>query len=55
MHRGVVGTQSVLVVAIVDGNLDTDTGVDQANDCRRDTDEVGVSPVSGTCKSGTRS
>lgn len=51
VHWGVVCTQTVLVVAVVDGDLDTDTGIDQANDCGWDTDEVCVSPVGGTRKS----
>lgn len=51
VHGSVVSTQPVLVVAVVNGNLDTDTGVDETNDCGRNTNVVGVSAVCGTCKS----
>ncbi len=47
-----VCTETVLVVAIVDGNLDGDGCVYQANDSGRDSDEVGVSSVSGTSEPG---
>mgnify|MGYP004502194113 CR=1 FL=1 len=47
-----VSAQSVLVVAVVNGNLDTDTGVDETNDSCRNTDIVGVPAVGGTCESG---
>lgn len=53
MHGGVVGTQAVLIVAVVDSDLDTDTGVDQANDCGGNSDEVGVTSVRSTCVSYT--
>jgi len=48
VHRCVVCTQTVLVVAIVDGDLDRDRGVDQSNDSGWDTDVVGVSSVRST-------
>jgi hypothetical protein len=51
VNGGVVGTKPVLVVAVVNGNLDTDTGVDETNDCGRDTDEVGVPAVCGARES----
>ena len=51
MHWCVVGTKPVLVVAVVDGNLDADTGVDEANDCGGDTDVVGRPSVGRTSKS----
>jgi hypothetical protein len=43
-----ISTQPVLVIAVVNGNLDTDTGIDEANDCGGNTDEVGVSSVCST-------
>lgn len=45
VHRGVVRAQPVLIVAVVDGDLDGDRSIDQANDSRRDPNEVGVSAV----------
>lgn len=51
VHWGVVSSKSVLVVAVVDGNLDTDAGVDQANDGGRDTDVVGGPSVGRASKS----
>ena len=50
MHGGVVCTETVLVVAIVDGNLDGDTSVDEANDGGGNSDEVGVSAVRSASK-----
>jgi hypothetical protein len=55
VHWCMVSTQSVLVVAVVDGDLDTDTGIDQANDGGWDTDVVGSPSVGRTSKSGTLS
>jgi len=52
-HGSVVSTQTVLVVAVVDGNLDRHGGINQANDRGRDSDEVGVAAVRSTGKSGT--
>lgn len=49
---GMVGSETVLVVAIVDGNLDGDGGVDEADDGGGDADEVGVAAVGRTCKPG---
>jgi hypothetical protein len=46
-----VGSKSVLIVAVVDSNLDTDTSIDEANNGSRDTDKVGVPPVCRTSKS----
>lgn len=51
VHGGVVSAQTVLVVTIVDGDLNTDTGIDQANDGSGNADEVGVSSVCSTCES----
>lgn len=50
----VVGTEAVLVVAIVDTDFDGDRGVDQANDGSGNADEVGVATVSSAGKSTTR-
>lgn len=50
VHGCMVGTQSVLVVAVVDTDLDADTGVDQTNDGGGDTDVVGGSSVCSTSK-----
>ena len=44
----VVGTKTILIVAIVDSNLDRHRCVYQANDSRRHSDEVGVPAVRGT-------
>ena len=52
VHRSMVSTQPVLVVAVVNGNLNTDTGVDKTNDCGRNTDVVGAPAVGSTSKSG---
>lgn len=50
MNRGMVGAQSVLVVAIIDGDLDADTSINETNDCGWDTNEIGVPTVGGTCE-----
>lgn len=49
----VVGTKTVLVVAVVDTDLDGDGGVNQANDGGGNADEVGVAAVGSTGKSGS--
>ena len=51
VHWGVISSESVLVVAVVDGDLDTDAGVDQANDGGWDTDVVGGPSVGRAGKS----
>ena len=51
VNGGVVSTQPVLVVAVVNSNLDTDTGINEANDCSGDTDEVCAPAVCSTSKS----
>jgi len=43
----VVSTETVLVVAVVNGNLDGDGGINETNDGGGDTDVVGVSAVCG--------
>jgi hypothetical protein len=50
MHRCVVGTESILVVAVVDSDFDTDAGVDEPDYSRWDTDVVGVAPIGRTGK-----
>jgi hypothetical protein len=55
VHWSVVCSKSVLVVAVVDGDLDADTGVDQADDGGRDTNVVGGPSVGRTSKSGNPS
>lgn len=47
----VVGTEAILIVAVVDSNLDADTGVDQANDGCGNADVVGVPSVCGAGES----
>ena len=51
MDGGMVGTKTVLVVAVVDANLDGDGGIDETDNRGRDADEVGVPAVSGTRES----
>jgi hypothetical protein len=51
VHGSVVSTQPVLVVAVVNGDLDTDTGVDETNDSCGDTNVVGTPAVRSTSKS----
>lgn len=48
VHRSVVSTETVLVVAVVDGDLDGDRSINQTDDSGGDTDVVGVSTVCGT-------
>jgi len=48
----VVGTETVLVVAVVDTDLDRDGCVNQADNGGGNADEVGVAAVCGTSKSG---
>lgn len=54
VHGCVVGTETVLVVAIVDGNLDRDRSIDQTNNGGWDTDVVGVASVRSTSESMRR-
>jgi len=51
VHWGVVRSETVLVVAVVDGDLDADTSINQANDSGGNTDEVGIPSVGGASKS----
>ena len=51
MHWCVIGTESILIVAIVDCYLDRHRSVYQANDSGRDSDEVGVPAIGGTSES----
>jgi hypothetical protein len=41
----VVGTESVLVVAVVNGHFNADAGVDEADHGRWNTDVVGVATI----------
>ena len=50
-----VSSQSVLVVAIVNSNLDADAGINEANDCCRNADVIGIPPVRRTSKSNDSS
>ncbi len=51
VHRSMVSSETVLVVAIVDRNLDRDGRVDQADDGGGNTDEIGVPAVDSACES----
>lgn len=51
MNRGVVSTQPVLVIAVVNSDLDTDASINETNDSGRDTDEVCVPAVRSTRES----
>ena len=53
VHWGVVGTETILVVAVVDGDLDGDGSVNETNDGGWNTDVVGVAAVGSTGESGT--
>lgn len=46
-----VSTQPVLIVAVVDGNLDTNTGIDKTDDGCGNADVVCAPAVCGTSKS----
>lgn len=48
MNRGVVSSQSIFVIAIVDCYFDANAGIDEANDCSWDADEVRIATVSST-------
>ncbi len=45
MHRSMVRSQAVFVVAVVDCNFDRHRGVNQTDDGRRNPNEVGVSAI----------
>lgn len=45
VYGGVVGTESVLKLAVVDADLDGDGGVDESNEGGADTNPVGVSAI----------
>ena len=55
VNRCVVSTETVLVVAVVDGDLDGHRGVNETNNGGRDTDEVGVPSVRSTSETIERS
>jgi hypothetical protein len=50
VRRSVVGTETVLVTAVVDSNLDRNGSVNEANDSSGNADVVGVAAVSSTSK-----
>ncbi|MEX5618446.1 hypothetical protein ABFV55_27605, partial [Pseudomonas syringae] len=51
VHRSMVSSHPVLVVAGVDGDLNADASVNQADDSRWNTDVVCGPSVSRTCES----
>lgn len=51
VHGSMVSSKTILVVAVVDSNLDTDTSIDQTNDRRGNANVVGVPAVRRTSKS----
>jgi len=53
VHWGVVSTETVLVIAVVDSDLDGDGSVNETNDGGWNTDVVGVAAVGSTGESGT--
>jgi hypothetical protein len=56
MHWGMIGAETVLVIAIIHSDLDGHGSINQTNDGGRNADKVGVSSVRGTCKTiGQRS
>jgi hypothetical protein len=46
-----VSAKTVLVIAVIDSNFDTNTSIDQANDSGWDTDVVGCPSVGRASKS----
>ena len=50
VRGSVVGSETVLVAAVVDGDLDRDGSVNETNDCGGDADVVCVAAVSSTSK-----
>lgn len=51
MDGGVVGTKTILGLAVVDGYFDGDGGVDETDDCGGNSDEVCVASVGCTRES----
>jgi hypothetical protein len=51
VHGRMVRSETVLIVAVVNGDLDANTGINQTDDCRRNSDEVSIPPVCSTGKS----
>ena len=49
----VVSAETVLVAAVVDGNLDGYRGIDETDDSRGNTDVVRVAAIRGACESGS--
>lgn len=54
VHGSVVGTKTVLVITVVDGDLDRDGSIDQTDDSGGDTDVVGVSAVGSAGETTSR-
>lgn len=54
MHRCMVCSKAVLVVAIVHGDLDADTSINETNNCRRNANEVGIPSISSARKSNVQ-
>lgn len=51
MNWGVVGTESVLVFAMVNSHLNRDRSIDKTNDRGRNTNEICCSTICCACKS----
>lgn len=49
MDWGVISAKTVLIVAIIYGNLDRNRSINQSNDSGWDTNEVCVTTIAGTC------
>ena len=54
MHRCMIGTKAVFVIAIVDGHFDGDRGVNKTNDRGWYANEVGAPAVCSTSESADR-
>jgi hypothetical protein len=50
VRGSVVSTETVLIAAVVDGDLDRDGGVNETNDCGGNADVVSVAAVHSTSK-----
>ena len=51
MHRRVIGSETILVVAVIDGHFDGYGRVNQTNHSGRNANEVGVPAISGASES----
>lgn len=54
VNWGMVGTKTILVIAVVDANLDGDGGINKTNNRSRNADKVGVPAVCGTSETTGR-